>query len=145
MQEALLLAKQALDAGEVPVGAVVEKDGVILGRGRNCRERSQNALHHAEVLAIQQACAALGSWRLSDCRLYVTLEPCPMCMGAVLNARMHTVVYGADDEAAGCCGTAADLRNLKIYPQPLIYRGFMEEESRVLLKSFFEKLRIKRK
>lgn len=144
MQAALALAKEAMRAGEVPVGAVVEKDGQIVGRGRNRREMSQNALYHAEVLAIEDACKTLGTWRLSGCGLYVTLEPCPMCMGAILNARIKTVVYGAEDEAAGCCGTAADLSKLKSYAYPLVFRGYMEEESRALLNAFFENLRNKR-
>lgn len=144
MLAALALAREAGNAGEVPVGAVVEKDGYIIGRGRNRREETNNVLHHAEMLAISQACRALGTWRLSGCNLYVTLEPCPMCMGAILNARMETVVFGAEDAAAGCCGSAVDLRKLQIYAHPLVYRGYMEEDCRAVLKDFFHMLRRKK-
>lgn len=141
MQEALLLAKEAAAAGEIPVGAVVEHDGMMIGRGRNRREEDKDPLGHAELEAIAEAAKALGDWRLTGCRLYVTLEPCPMCTGAILNARMEAVVYGLDDERAGCCGTAMDLTKLTVYQKPEIYRGFMEDECRALLAEFFHKLR----
>lgn len=141
MLEALLLAEEAAAAGEIPVGAVVEQNGRIVGRGRNRREECKNPLGHAEVEAIMEAAKSLGDWRLTGCRLYVTLEPCPMCTGAILNARLDTVVYGVDDERAGCCGTAADLTKLTVYHRPEIYRGFMEDECRILLNVFFQKLR----
>ena len=105
MLRALSLAEEAAAAGEVPVGAVVVKDGQVIGEGRNRREEGRTALAHAEVEAIHRACQALGTWRLTGCDLYVTLEPCPMCTGAIINAHMDRVVYGADDERAGCCGT----------------------------------------
>ena len=102
MLRALALAQEAAAQGEVPVGAVVVRRGEIIGEGRNRREADRSALAHAELLAIQEACRTLGDWRLSDCELYVTLEPCPMCTGAILNAHLPVVVYGADDERAGC-------------------------------------------
>ena len=141
MQEALRLAREAAAAGEVPVGAVVVKDGAIIGRGRNRRESAKTALAHAELEAIHQACQALGDWRLTGCQLYVTLEPCPMCAGAILNARVSTLVYGPDDENAGCAGTAADLFSLPYARRPQVYRGFREEECRALLGDFFRRLR----
>lgn len=141
MLRALELAREAASAGEVPVGAVVVREGSVIGEGRNRREAGKNALGHAELEAVSQACAALGTWRLTGCELYVTLEPCPMCTGAVINAHIDTVVYGADDERAGCCGTAADLFALPYSHRPEIYRGFYEEECRALLRDFFQKLR----
>lgn len=141
MLRALELAKQAGEQGEVPVGAVVVKDGKIIGEGRNRREREKSALAHAELEAVFQACQALQSWRLTGCQLYVTLEPCPMCTGAVINAHLDTVVYGADDERAGCCGTAADLFSLPHSFRPEVYRGFYEAECKELLRDFFRKLR----
>ena len=141
MGRALALAREAAAAGEVPVGAVVVKDGRVIGEGRNRREAGKSALAHAELEAIAQACEALGTWRLTGCQLYVTLEPCPMCTGAVINAHIDTVVYGCDDERAGCCGTAADLFALPYSHRPLVYRGFFEEECRELLREFFQSLR----
>ncbi len=141
MLRALELAEEAWNAGEVPVGAVVVKEGRILGEGRNRREAGKNALAHAEMEAIQQACQALGTWRLTGCELYVTLEPCPMCTGAVINAHIDRVIYGADDERAGCCGTAADLFSLPYSHRPDVYRGFYEAEAKALLQSFFQRLR----
>lgn len=141
MLRALELAREAAEQGEVPVGAVVVRDGVIIGEGRNRRESEQNALGHAEMEAISQACRAVGSWRLTECQLYVTLEPCPMCTGAVINSHIKTVVYGAEDERAGCCGTAMDLFSLPYSHRPELYRGFCEEECRRLLREFFQKLR----
>lgn len=141
MLRALELAEEAWNAGEVPVGAVVVKEGRILGEGRNRREAGKNALAHAEMEAIQQACQALGTWRLTGCELYVTLEPCPMCTGAVINAHIDRVIYGADDERAGCCGTAADLFSLPYSHRPDVYRGFYESEAKALLQSFFQRLR----
>lgn len=135
------MAKEAAAMGEIPVGAVVELNGRVIGRGRNRREECKDPLGHAELEAIAEAAKALGDWRLAGCCLYVTLEPCPMCTGAILNARLEAVVYGTDDERAGCCGTAADLTKLAVYRKPEVYRGFMEEECRVLLRPFFQKLR----
>ena len=143
MLRALELAREAAAAGEVPVGAVVVKAGRVIGEGRNRREAGKSALAHAELEAIAQACKALGTWRLTGCQLYVTLEPCPMCTGAIINAHIDTVVYGCDDERAGCCGTAADLFALPYSHRPLVYRGCREEECRALLQTFFRGLREK--
>lgn len=143
MGRALALARKAAAAGEVPVGAVVVKDGRVIGEGRNRREAGKSALAHAELEAIAQACGALGTWRLTGCQLYVTLEPCPMCTGAIINAHIDTVVYGCDDERAGCCGTAADLFALPYSHRPLVYRGCREGECRALLQAFFRGLREK--
>ncbi len=141
MLRALELAREAEQAGEVPVGAVVVREGAVLGEGRNRRESAQSALAHAEIEAIHQACQALGTWRLAGCQLYVTLEPCPMCAGAAVNARIQRIIYGADDPAAGCCGTAADVISLPGTHQAELYRGYMEEECRTLLSRFFQSLR----
>lgn len=141
MLRALELAREARKAGEVPVGAVVVKDGRIIGEGRNRREAGRSALAHAELEAIENACRTLGTWRLVGCGLYVTLEPCPMCTGAIINAHIDTVVYGVDDERAGCCGTAADLFQLPYSHRPRIYRGFFEAECKELLQSFFQQMR----
>ena len=141
MEAALQLAKEAAQEGEVPVGAVVVKGDEIISMGRNRREIGKSALYHAELEAIQKACLALGGWRLWQCELYVTLEPCPMCTGAIINSHMDRVVYGADDERAGCCGTALDLFALPYSHRPDIYRGFYEAEAKALLQEFFQKLR----
>ncbi len=141
MLRALELAREAAACGEVPVGAVVVRAGEIIGEGRNRREAGQNALAHAELEAISQACKALGTWRLPECQLYVTLEPCPMCTGAIINSHLGTVVYGTEDERAGCCGTAADLFTLPYSHRPEVYRGFYEAECKALLREFFQKLR----
>lgn len=141
MLRAIELAKEAAESGEIPVGAVVVRDGCIIGEGRNRREEVRSATAHAEILAIEQACRNTGDWRLSDCELYVTLEPCPMCTGAILNAHLPVVVYGADDDRAGCCGSAMSVHTLPIAPKPLIYRGFYEAECKELLREFFVRLR----
>lgn len=141
MQEALALAKQAADEGEVPVGAVVVKDGKVIATGRNRREGARNALAHAEIEALNGACEALGGWRLSGCTLYVTLEPCPMCTGAIINARVDRVVYGADDLKAGSCGSLTNLFSLPYNHSPLLERGILAEECAQILREFFKKLR----
>ena len=138
---ALELARKAAEQGEVPVGAVVVQNGVIVGEGFNRREAEQNALAHAEMLAISRACETLHTWRLSGCELYVTLEPCPMCTGAIINAHIDTVVFGAEDDRAGCCGTAANLFTLPYSHRPEVYPGFFEAECKELLREFFRKLR----
>lgn len=145
MRLALELAAQAAAEGEVPVGAVVEKDGEIVGVGRNRREVGRHALAHAEIEAIDAACRQLGGWRLSGCTLYVTLEPCPMCAGAIINARVDRVVYAAEDPKAGSCGSLIDLFALPYNHRPVVERGLMEEESTALLREFFRGLREKRK
>ena len=141
MREALALARFALESGDVPVGAVVVRDGVIVGRGHNRREKNADALAHAEVEAIREACAATGSWRLSGCALYVTLEPCPMCAGAVVNSRLDAVYYGARDEKAGCCGSVLNLFEERFNHKPRVYGGILEPECTALLQEFFQKLR----
>lgn len=145
MKEALRLARKAADEGEVPVGAVVVCEGKIVGRGRNRREGKKNALHHAEIEAIQKACKKLGGWRLHKCDLYVTLEPCPMCAGAIINARIKTVYFGASDAKAGSCGSLINLFELPYNHQPALVAGVMEEECAAVLKDFFRALRAKGK
>ena len=138
MRLALELAQQAAEDGEVPVGCVLAgPDGSILGRGRNRRQRSHDATAHAEMEAIRQACAALGDWRLDGCRLYVTLEPCPMCTGAIINARIPVVVFGAREALSGSCGSVIDLFSEAYGHRPAVYGGILREECAALLRSFF--------
>ena len=144
MTEALALAKEAMDEGEVPVGCVIVHRGRIVGRGRNRRETDKNALAHAELEAINEACGTLGGWRLPDCTLYVTLEPCPMCAGAIINSRIKKVVYGAYDLKAGSVGSVTDLFNLPYNHKPEVQAGFMENECKQLLSDFFQQLREKK-
>ena len=141
MTRAIELAKEAGAEGEVPVGAVIAKDGEIIAEGRNRRETMKTALGHAEIEAIHRACVKLGSWRLSGCTLYVTLEPCPMCAGAIINARLDKVVYGAYDLKAGSVSSVTDLFNREYNHRPDVQEGFMENDCRKLLTEFFEKLR----
>ena len=141
MQEAIGLARQAADDGEVPVGAVVVRDGEIIGRGRNRREKGASALAHAEIEAISEACEHIGDWRLSGCELYVTLEPCPMCAGAILNARLDRVVYGAADDAAGAVGSVIHMFDLPFGHRPRVTNGVSKEECADLLTHFFSRLR----
>ena len=142
MREALRLAGEAADHGEVPVGCVItDTDGHILGRGRNRREEARDATAHAEIEAIREACEARGDWRLDGCSLYVTLEPCPMCAGAILNARIPRVVYGAREENTGSCGSVIDLFYENYGHRPAVYPGVCEEESRALLQRFFREKR----
>ena len=145
MLRALELAREAGDEGEVPVGAVVVYQGKIISEGRNRRERDKNALCHAELEAIDGACRALGGWRLWQCELYVTLEPCPMCAGAIINARIPRVVFGASDPKAGSCGSVTDLFAMPYNHHPQVFSGFLEEEAAGLLRDFFRRLREKRK
>ena len=141
MRRALELAQMSADEGETPVGAVIVRRGEIAGEGRNRRELSKNALYHAELEAIDQACKTLGGWRLWECELFVTLEPCPMCAGAIINARIPLVVYGAKDPKAGCCGSVTDLFALPFNHRPMAEGGCLEEECAALLTDFFAKLR----
>ena len=141
MLRALELAREAALAGEVPVGAVVVRDGQVLGEGRNRREASRSALAHAEIEALAAACQRAGTWRLTGAHLYVTLEPCPMCAGAAINARVSRIIYGADDPAAGCCGTAANLLALPAAPRIELFPGFYGEEASALLRAFFQDVR----
>ena len=143
MREAILLAKEAADDDEAPIGAVIVRDGVIVGRGRNRREKDKNALGHAEIEAINDACKTLHGWRLIGCTMYVTLEPCPMCTGAIINSRIERVVFGAYDKKAGSCGSLINLFDLPYNHKPLLSGGFMEDECGSLLSDFFKKLRMK--
>lgn len=141
MRQALELARLAMAEGEVPVGCVIVRDGAVVGRGRNRRETAQTALGHAELEAIAQACRTLGGWRLAGCALYVTLEPCPMCAGAIINARVGTVCYGARDEKAGACGSVLDLFAERFNHRPRVYGGVLKEACAALLQDFFHDLR----
>ena len=141
MQQALALAQEAAVHGEVPVGCVIVRNGEIVGRGRNQREEKQAAVSHAEMEAIAQANAALGSWRLDECDLYVTLEPCPMCAGAILNARIRRVYYGARDEVLGACGGVLNLFMERFPFRPALVGGILKDECRTVLADFFRTLR----
>lgn len=142
MQEALTLAREAAAHGEVPVGCVIVRHGQIVGRGRNQREEKQSAASHAEMEALAQANAALHSWRLDDCDLYVTLEPCPMCAGAILNARVRRVFYGARDEVMGACGGVLNLYMEGFPRPPQLVGNVCGDECRAVLKTFFRDLRV---
>ena len=144
MRRALLLAQEAAAEGEVPVGCVVALGGHIVGEGRNRRETDKNALAHAELEAIDATCRTLGGWRLWECTLYVTLEPCPMCAGAIVNARIPRVVYGAADPKNGCCGSVVNLFSLPFNHRPEMTGGVLEAECSALLSAFFEGLRLQR-
>ena len=145
MEEALREARLAAEEGEVPVGAVVVRNGEIVAVGRNRRETGRSALAHAELEAIAGACKALGGWRLWECTLYVTLEPCPMCAGAIINARIPRVVYGASDLKAGSCGSVIDLFMYPYNHRPEVRRGVLKEECAGVLKDFFRQLREERR
>lgn len=141
MRQALDLAREAAARGEVPVGCIIVQGDRVVGRGRNRREEKQHTQSHAEMEAIQQANEALGSWRLDECTLYVTLEPCPMCAGAILNARIPRVYYGARDREMGACGGVLNLF-MEDFPQrPALVGGILEEECRGVLTDFFRQLR----
>lgn len=141
MRRALALAREAADAGEVPVGCVIVREGEIVGEGRNRREECGQAAAHAEMDAIAAANQHLGDWRLEGCSLYVTLEPCPMCAGAILNARISKVFYGARDEVFGACGGVTNLFMESFPSPPALVGGILVEECRGLLSSFFQTLR----
>ena len=142
MEKALELAKEAYADGEIPVGCVIaDGKGNIIGRGRNRREKSKDATTHAELEAIREACESYGDWRLNDCTIYVSLEPCPMCAGGIINARIPNVVFGAKDENTGSCGSVINLFEARYGHKPAIYGGVKAEESAELLKSFFEERR----
>ena len=142
MTRALELARKALETGDVPVGCVVaDRDGTIIGEGWNRREANGDALAHAEVEAIRAACARRGGWNLHGCSLYVTLEPCPMCAGAIVNARIDRVYYGAKDDKAGCCGSVLNLFMEGFNHHPRVYGGILKEPCAALLRRFFEGLR----
>jgi tRNA(adenine34) deaminase len=144
MRSALIEAKKAMDEGEVPVGCVIaDSNGTIIGRGYNRREKERNALAHAELIAIHDACRHLNDWRLGGCSLYVTLEPCPMCAGAIINARIPKVFYGAKEEQSGSCGSVLNLFMERFGHTPQVVGGILEEECRKLMSDFFKKLREK--
>ncbi len=144
MAKALRLAKKAMKRGEVPVGAVIVKDGKIIAKGYNKRECNADALAHAELIAIKKACKAIGEWRLINCSIYVTLEPCPMCAGAIINSRIERVVFGAYDPKAGACGSVIDLFSYPFNHFPKVTGGVMTAECSSILTKFFRKLRRKR-
>ena len=138
MLEALALAREAAQHGDVPVGCVIaDAEGRVIGRGRNRREERGDATAHAEVEAIRAACAALGDWRLEGCTLYVTLEPCPMCTGAIINSRIPTVVFGAREENFGSCGSVIDLFSERYGHRPAVYPGVLKDDCAELLRTFF--------
>ena len=142
MSLALELAREAFDEGEIPVGCVIaDKQGNIIGRGRNRREESHDATRHAELEAIREACRTTGDWRLGGCTIYVTLEPCPMCAGGIINSRIPTVVFGARDENTGSCGSVINLFEERYGHRPAIYGGVKAAESAQLLKDFFQNKR----
>ena len=141
MKLAITEAQKAAEKGEVPVGAVIVKNGEVIATGYNLREEKQNALSHAEIEAINLACQQIGSWRLDDCELYVTLEPCPMCTGAIINARIKTVIFGAYDSKMGCMDSVINLCDYPFNHHPEIYGGIMEDECLAVLQNFFKKLR----
>jgi len=142
MNRALMLAKEAAAEGEVPVGCVIVRGDRVVGRGRNRRETGRSALAHAEIEAIAEACRNLGGWRLWECTLYVTLEPCPMCAGAIINARIPRVVYGAGDAKCGAAGGVCCLFDMAFNHHPKVEYGIREAECAALLTEFFQKLRV---
>ena len=144
MKEAILLAKEAAKDGEVPVGCVIVRDGKIIGRGRNKREVNKNALAHAEIEAINEACSHLGGWRLPECTLYVTLEPCPMCAGAIVNSRIENAVIALPDAKSGALGSVINFNNYPLNHKVHLTYGVLENESREIMQEFFAKLREKR-
>lgn len=134
-------AEKAARLGEVPVGAVIVRNGEVISASKNNREETSDATGHAEILAIRDACEALGTWRLEDCELYVTLEPCPMCMGAIINSRIKRIVFGAKDAKAGACGSVINLNNYPFNHKPDIVSGIMNAECAELLSDFFKEIR----
>ena len=143
MRRALELAAEAAEAGEVPVGCVIVREGKILSEGRNRRETDKNALAHAEIEAIDGACRTLGGWRLTGCTLYVTLEPCPMCAGAIVNARIPRVVYGAKDARAGAMGSLINVNSYPLNHHAQVEHGVLADECAGILREFFSSRRRK--
>lgn len=142
MRAALVEAQKAYDLGEVPIGAVVVRDGAIVATGHNLRERDRDPTAHAEVVAIRHAARRLGSWRLTDCTLYVTIEPCPLCAGALVMARIDRLVYGAADPKAGAVDTLYDIvRDARLNHRIEVTAGVLQEECAALMQSFFRRLR----
>ena len=143
MRRAIELAKEAAKEGEVPVGAVVERDGRVIGEGRNRREKNGSVTGHAEIEALEEAAGTIGDWRLDGCRLYVTLEPCPMCAGAIVNSRISAVIYGAADKERGCFGSVINMAQMPLGSNPAVTAGVLAAECGGLLTAFFEELRKK--
>ena len=141
MSLALVRAKEAFDDGEVPVGCIIVKDGTVIGSGRNKCEKNNDATAHAEMLAIRDACESLGDWRLDGCTMYVTMEPCPMCAGAIINSRIDELVFGVRDTQKGAVGSVVDLFSENFGRKVKVYPNVLENESRSLLKTFFEGIR----
>ena len=139
MAKALELAKEAAEDGEVPVGCIIlDRDNNIIGRGRNRREKCADATAHAEIEAIREACSKIGDWRLDGCSIYITLEPCPMCTGAIINSRIPKLIFGARDAVTGSCGSVIDLFSENYGHRPAVYSGVLKAESASLLKDFFK-------
>ncbi len=145
MKEALKCAKKAEKIGEVPIGAVIVKDDKIISTGYNLREKRHSTTAHAEIIAIERACKKLNDWRLDGCEIYVTLEPCPMCAGAILNSRISRVIYASRDEKMGACGSAFNLFNMQFDTDTLVKSGVLDKDSTKILQSFFKGLRDKNK
>ena len=144
MTQALKEAKRGYELGEVPIGCVITKDGTIIARATNERVTRGNALYHAEIIAINQACEAIGDWRLEECRLYVTVEPCPMCAGAIVQARIPVVIYGAKNPKAGCVGSILNiLEEPRFNHQAQVVNGVLEEECGNIMKDFFQRFRLR--
>jgi len=143
MKRAMLCAKKAADKGEIPVGCVIVKDNKIIATGYNVRESKRNALCHAEIIAINRACKKLGGWRLHQCDMYVTLEPCPMCAGAIINSRIKNVYVGTEDPKAGCFGSLCDFNSFGFNHRPNVEFGILREDCSRQIKDFFKKLRNK--
>lgn len=145
MKAALKEAKKAYNRGEVPVGAVVVKDNEIISKGYNLKESKNNTIKHAEIIAIEKASKAMNSWRLEDCDIYITMEPCPMCMGAIINSRIRKIYYGVSDKKSGACGSVIDLTKYKFNHIPKYEKNILKNECREILQQFFKDLRIKNK
>lgn len=146
MRQALRLAKKAMDSGDVPIGCVIVHDGKVIARGYNRRNRDMQSLAHAEIIAIKKASKVIGDWRLEECRMYITLEPCQMCSGAIVQARIPEVVIGCMNPKAGCAGSIINLLDMKEFNHQVeVTRGVLEEECSELLKSFFKELRVRLK
>ena len=145
MKEAMKQAKKAYKLGEVPIGCVIVHEGQIIGRGYNRRNTDKNTLAHAEITAINRASKVIGDWRLEDCTLYVTLEPCPMCAGAIINSRIKRVVFGASDPKAGAFGSVVNLNSLPFNHKPEIESGVLCHDCSAILTDFFKELRVRKK
>ena len=145
MQEALKEAQKAFEKEEVPVGAVIVKNNKIISRAHNLKELKCDATCHAEILAIQKACKKIGSWRLNDCDMYVTLEPCPMCTGALINSRIRKLYIGTDDNKTGACGSVLNLQDYKFNHKFKKEKYILKDECEFILKNFFKQLRLRKK